>query len=282
MEFAQPPINLADMPTRKILSNPHATRITRVAGLARRSARSKHNRFLVEGPQGVREAVRFAPEQILDIYITLSASERYSEIVDDAEAAEVYLHLVTDDVMHAMSRDAQGVLAVMSQDAVTGTEALKNAISGAKLVAVLAETQDPGNAGTIIRAADAAGADAVILVRGSVEPTAPKVVRATVGSLFHLPVVTGVALDDVVDALREEGLLVLAADGRGGADLFESDELLKQPVAWVLGNEARGLGSEVLSLVDSTISIPIYGQAESLNVAAAAAVCLYTTARAQH
>lgn len=263
-----------------ILANPDSTRITRVAGLSRRSARSKHRRFVVEGPQGVREAVRYAAPRVLDVYLTEAAAQRHPEIGDEARAAGLYTHVVTEPVMAAMSTDAQGVLAVLAQDEVTGSEALTAALDGATLVAVLTETQDPGNAGTIIRAADAAGADAVILVRGSVDMTAPKVVRATAGSLFHLPVVTGVALDDVVAALREAGLLVLAADGRGGVDLFSAEEMIAGPVAWLLGNEAHGLGPEILSRADSVVSIPIYGQAESLNVAAAAAVCLYTTARA--
>ena len=131
------------------------------------------------------------------------------------------------------------------------------------------------------RRAAAAGADAVVLVRGSVDPTAPKVVRSTAGSLFHLPVVTGVALDDAVTALHNAGLTVLAADGRGDFDLFEAESLLEAPSAWLLGNEAHGLPSEALSRADAVVSIPIYGKAESLNVAAAAAVCLYASARAQ-
>ena len=111
-----------------------------------------------------------------------------------------------------VSTDAQGVLAVVAVEEASGSEALATALDGARLVAVLTQAQDPGNAGAIIRAADAAGADAVVLVRGSVDPTAPKVVRSTAGSLFHLPVVTGVALDDAVAALHEAGLTVLAAD----------------------------------------------------------------------
>ena len=180
-----------------------------------------------------------------------------------------------------MSPDAQGLLAVVATEEATGSEALAAALEGARLVAVLTQAQDPGNAGTIIRAADAAGADAVVLVRGSVDPTAPKVVRSTAGSLFHLPVVTGVALDDAVTALHNAGLTVLAADGRGDFDLFEAESLLEAPSAWLLGNEAHGLPSEALSRADAVVSIPIYGKAESLNVAAAATVCLYASARAQ-
>ena len=149
-------------------------------------------------------------------------------------------------------------------DESTGSEALTSALEGAALVAVLTEAQDPGNAGAMIRAADAAGADAVVLVRGSVDATSPKVVRSTAGSLFHLPVVTDAALDDVVAALHGAGMTVLAADARGDLDLFGADSLL-----------------EALSRADAVVSIPVYGRAESLNVATAAAVCLYASARAQ-
>ena len=265
----------------EVLTNLGSARVSRVAGLSRRNVRNKHRRFLVEGPQGVREAVRHASDRVLDVYLTESAVERHADIWEETVAAELYVHVTSEQVMDAMSADAQGVLAVVATEEATGSEALAAALEGARIVAVLTQAQDPGNAGTIIRAADAAGADAVVLVRGSVDPTAPKVVRSTAGSLFHLPVVTGVALDDAVAALHEAGLTVLAADGRGDFDLFDAESLLEAPSAWLLGNEAHGLPSETLSRADAVVSIPIYGKAESLNVAAAAAVCLYASARAQ-
>ena len=265
----------------EVLTNLGSARVSRVAGLSRRNVRNKHRRFLVEGPQGVREAVRHASDRVLDVYLTESAVERHADIWEETVAAELYVHVTSEQVMDAMSADAQGVLAVVATEEATGSEALAAALEGARIVAVLTQAQDPGNAGTIIRAADAAGADAVVLVRGSVDPTAPKVVRSTAGSLFHLPVVTGVALDDAVTALHEAGLTVLAADGRGDFDLFDAESLLEAPSAWLLGNEAHGLPSEALSRADAVVSIPIYGKAESLNVAAAAAVCLYASARAQ-
>ena len=265
----------------EVLTNLGSARVSRVAGLSRRNVRNKHRRFLVEGPQGVREAVRHASDRVLDVYLTESAVERHADIWEETVAAELYVHVTSEQVMDAMSADAQGVLAVVATEEATGSEALAAALEGARIVAVLTQAQDPGNAGTIIRAADAAGADAVVLVRGSVDPTAPKVVRSTAGSLFHLPVVTGVALDDAVAALHEAGLTVLAADGRGDFDLFDAESLLEASSAWLLGNEAHGLPSEALSRADAVVSIPIYGKAESLNVAAAAAVCLYASARAQ-
>lgn len=265
----------------EVLTNLGSARISRVAGLIRRNARTKHHRFLAEGPQCVREAVRHAPKRVLDVYLTEVAIQRHGEIWQEAVAAELYVHVTSERVMAAMSADARGVLAVVATQEATGSEALATALKGARLVAVLTQAQDPGNAGSIIRAADAAGADAVVLVRGSVDPTAPKVVRSTAGSLFHLPVVTGVALDDAIAALHEAGLTVLAADGRGDLGLFEAEPLLGAPSAWLFGNEAHGLPTEALSRADAVVSIPIYGMAESLNVAAAATVCLYTSARVQ-
>ncbi|SHI69489.1 RNA methyltransferase, TrmH family [Actinomyces denticolens] len=279
------PIDYDDAP--QILDNPTSQRVARVAGLARRQARSKHGRFLVEGPQGVREAVRWAPERILDLYMTESAASRHPGIWAEARAAGLYRHLTTAEVMAAMSTDAQGVLAVAAMGESSGADALARALEGARLVAVLTGAQDPGNAGTIIRAADAAGADAVILLRGSVEATSPKVVRSTAGSLFHLPVITGVGLEEAIGALRAVGLTILAADSRGDTDIFEAEGsaaaggLLSAPSAWLLGNEAHGLAPEALSRADTVISIPILGRAESLNVATAAALCLYASARAQ-
>ena len=266
---------------REVLSNPASARISRVAGLSRRNARAKHRRFLVEGPQGVREAVRHAPGRVLDVYLTEAALERHSEIWDEAVAAGLYVHVTTQQVMDAMSPDAQGLLAVVATEEATGSEALTAALEGARLVAVLTQAQDPGNAGTIIRAADAAGADAVVLVRGSVDATNPKVVRSTAGSLFHLPVLTGAGLEEVLKALDDAGLAVLAADGSGPVGLFDADELLTRPCAWLFGNEARGLAPEALERAEAVVSVPVLGAAQSLNVAAAAAVCLYASVRAQ-
>ncbi|MFW6204730.1 MAG: TrmH family RNA methyltransferase, partial [Actinomycetota bacterium] len=155
--------------------------------------------------------------------------------------------------------------------------------AGATLVTVLADVRDPGNAGTVIRCSDAAGADAVILTGGSVDPQGGKSVRASAGSLFHLPVATEVPASEAADALRDRGLTLLAADAGARLDLDAADGsgLLARPTAWVFGNEASGLGTELAGLVDEAVRIPIYGRAESLNLAAASAVCLYASARAQ-
>lgn len=275
------------------LANPRADRVKQVRALAGRSARSRHELYLVEGPQGVREAVRHAPSSVRDVYLTPSSAARYAEIVDDVRTAGLYLHLGTPEVLDAMSADAQGVLAVVRSVAPTLREALDarapERAGRPLLAAVLATVRDPGNAGTVIRAADAAGADVVILAGESVDVHNPKVVRSTAGSLFHLPVVTGLSLQAALTELRAAGCHVLAADGTGPVDL---DDLLDAagsgtspdlagPTAWVFGNEAWGLPEADRALADAVVRVPIRGKAESLNLATAATVCLYASSRAQ-
>ena len=145
---------------------------------------------------------------------------------------------------------------------------------------VCAQVHDPGNAGTVIRCADAFGADAVVFTKGSVEVFNPKTVRASVGSIFHLPIVVGVEIADALTWLRGQGMQVFAADG-GGAHLDELGDALTRPTAWIMGNEAWGLPERERSLADQVVGVPMWGQAESLNLSTAAAVCLYATASAQ-
>jgi RNA methyltransferase, TrmH family len=172
----------------------------------------------------------------------------------------------------------QGVVAVVQQP----RHRLETVLAGRpRLVAMLCGVADPGNAGTVIRTADAAGADAVVLTRGSTDPYSGKCVRASAGSLFHLPVVTGVSTAQTVDALRESGMTVLATT-LDGDSIDDIEDVLAGPVAWLFGNEAHGLDADVANSADRRVRIPIRGQAESLNLAAAAAVCLYATVRAQH
>ena len=152
-----------------------------------------------------------------------------------------------------------------------------------RLVAVLDAVNDPGNAGTVLRTADAAGADAVVLTAGSTDPHGGKCVRASAGSLWHLPVIAEVAGADVLAALRERGVQLLATSGTGEDDLDDlaDDGALAAPTAWLLGTEAHGLPPDLLVAADRRVQIPLRGRAESLNLAAAAAVCLYASARAQ-
>lgn len=232
----------------------------------------------MEGPQGVRELVRHRPDLVRDVYVTDGAAHAWPEIVSEALAADLFVHPMTDDVSQAMSGDSQGVLATARMWDVARLEVP----AGVSLVAVLADARDPGNAGTVIRAADAAGAGLVVLAGQSVDVFNPKVVRSTAGSLFHVPVVRGVSVEDAVAALRAAGLRVLAADSGGEAELSPTMDGLAAPTAWLLGNEAHGLSPEQVALADSSVRIPIRGAAESLNLATAAAVCLYASAFAQH
>ncbi len=274
------------------LTNPRAERVAAVRALSGRSpssasARRRTGTFLVEGPQGVREAVRFAPERVRELFVSETAHARHPEIVEDALAAGLRVRTASDEVARVMSPDAQGVLAVRAIVPVRLEDAL--AASAPRLVALLARVRDPGNAGTVIRAADAAGAELVVVTAESVDVHSPKVVRSSAGSLFHLPVVTGVELADAAPLLRGAGLTILAADGRGERDLDElldtagsgSAPDLAAPTTWLFGNEAWGLPDTDLALADAAVRVPIRGHAESLNLATAAAVCLFASARAQ-
>jgi TrmH family RNA methyltransferase len=175
----------------------------------------------------------------------------------------------------------QGIIAVCRTLDVHLSAALQG---DPRLVVCCAQVRDPGNAGTVIRCADAFGADAVVLSEGSVDAYNSKTVRASAGSIFHLPLVTGVGLEEALAGCRDRGLQVLAADGSGDVDL---DQLrvagdLARPTVWLMGNEAWGLPADELRLADQVVRVPLYGAAESLNLSTAAAVCLYATASAQH
>jgi RNA methyltransferase, TrmH family len=264
-----------------MIDNPRSPRVRAVAKLAKRDARSETGLFLLEGPQAVAEALQYRPELLVELYATPTALERYSDIARGAAEAGLEVEFVSEVVLDAMADTVtpQGVIAVCRQFPTSLKDILGNE---PKLIAILEEVRDPGNAGTIIRAADAAGADAVILTGRSVDLYNPKVVRATTGSLFHLPVAVGSELEGVVERIKGIGLQVIAADIKG-ADLLAARKAgaLAAPTAWLFGNEARGLSDEHYALADWVITVPIYGHAESMNLATAASVCLYESAFAQ-
>jgi len=261
-----------------VLSNPRADRVTAVRSLAKRSVRTRTGRFVVEGPQGVREAVRHAPERVVDVYATVAAADRYAaDILEPARAAGLYVHEVSDEVLGAMA-DAdspQGVIAVVTDIRPTLEDLL---VAKPRLLVFLTHVRDPGNLGTVVRAADAAGADGVLISESSVDPTSPKVVRSTAGSLFHLPIVRDLAIEKTLVLLRDHGIRTLAADGHGTDPLPDAD--LSGPHAWVMGNEAWGLPEPLRAACDAVVRVPIYGRAESLNLAMAATICLYASASA--
>ena len=246
--------------------------------LAKRAFRERGRLFLAEGPQAVREALR--REGVLtELFVTGQGRARHPDLVEQAARHGAAVREVSGEVMAELAQTVtpQGLLGVCR----FVDRPLADLIAAApRLVVVLANVRDPGNAGTVLRTADAAGADGVVFAAACVDPYNSKCVRSSAGSLFHLPVVAGHDLAAAIGSLRAAGLQVLAADGSasrfvdgsGGPDLGK-------PTAWLFGNEAWGLPDDLLGMADDVVAVPIYGQAESLNLAAAAAVCLYASAR---
>jgi TrmH family RNA methyltransferase len=232
--------------------------------LATRAFRADRREFIAEGPQAVREALDHAGA-VLEVFATVAATDQHTDLTEAARRGEVPWHVVTDEVVAAIADRPLKTLLDRSP----------------RFVVVCADIRDPGNAGAVIRCADAAGADGVVFVGDSVDPYNPKSVRATVGSLFHVPIAIERDVAGSLASLQAAGLTVLAADGQGDVGLFDADLDLRVPTAWLMGNEAWGLPPDVRSLADRVVAVPIFGRAESLNLATAAAVCLYATARAR-
>lgn len=290
--------------TESLLDNPRSDRIRSVAALRTRSGRRRSGRILVEGPQAVREALRFRPGDVIDVYLTDDAESRDRGLAALARETTTWVHAVTEAVAHAISPDCQGVAAVIDGSALVASTSdfferfsshscaddqgdEGGASSARPFLLCLPEGRDPGNVGTIIRSADALGASGVILGRGTVDPANPKVIRSSAGSVFHLPLVRA-SLEDVQTSLTGAGWVILGTTGRD-ADVTLDDLVfassmaapstpgLREPHVWVFGNEARGLSAEELARCDLRVGIPLSGHAESLNAAAAAAVCLYAS-----
>lgn len=297
------------MTDEHVMDNPRAERVKKVAALATRAARKKQGLFLAEGPQPVREALKLwlaqydqadvqipagFPPELDALYFTPDALEQHPDLsglldqvrgvlfdpqADLPREARFFLREATTEVLAAMS-DAdspQGVIAVCR---IPNNEF--EGLDSPTLVPVLVGLQDPGNVGTLIRTADAAGSGVVVLGPGTVDPWSPKVVRSAAGSHFHLAIYPGIDPEQLTQFARDNAIQVLAADGYGEASLQDlSQETLATPTLWLLGNEAHGLSAQKKALADIRIAIPLYGQAESLNVAVAGAVCLYASAMAQ-
>jgi TrmH family RNA methyltransferase len=277
-------------------------RVKAARQLAKRSFRQRARSFLAEGPQAVREALArpenpdpaaaagaagpgaagSGPPVVTELFVTGPAWARQAELAEQAAGQGATVHTVSGEVMAELAQTVtpQGVLAVCRFVDVP-LERLAGAAP--RLVVLLANVRDPGNAGTVLRTADAAGADGVIFSDASVDPYNSKCVRASAGSLFHLPVVAGSPLRQAAAELSRAGVRILAADGSARLELdqLEADGGLSGPTAWLFGNEAWGLPADLLALADEAVAVPIYGRAESLNLAAAAAVCLYASARRQ-
>jgi TrmH family RNA methyltransferase len=260
-----------------VLSDSNA-RLVAARRLTSPRGRREAGRFLAEGAQSVREAL-LRPGIVAEVFATAVAGQRHADLLEHAPAGSVAL--ISDRAAASLSETVhpQGLIAVCAALDVSLAQALA---STPRLVAILVEASDPGNAGTILRTADAAGAGAVLFTGDSVDPYNGKAVRASAGSLFHLDVVSGLDPAVAIAECRAAGLLTLATTGTAAVDL---DELIDQGrlrgrTAWVFGNEARGLPADLIQAAELPVRVPVHGRAESLNLAAAAAVCLYASARA--
>ena len=268
------------------------SQLQRAQRLHRREQRSRHGQTLVEGPQAVRELLACAPRLTRDLYITDEAVERHGDVAELASAAGVWTHVLAAQDMRDLSADAQGVVAVISTPEAPDLDSL---LREASLIVATLDIADPGNLGTIIRTADAAGADAVVVGKASAELYSPKVMRSAAGSHFHVPCVAGIEASELAARAREAGLQVLTAEGTGEWELpvlvreaaeakilgaAPSGPDLRRRALWFVGNEARGFAGCDFD-ADARVAVPLYGKAESLNVSTALAVCAYASAMAQ-
>jgi RNA methyltransferase, TrmH family len=249
-----------------------SARVAAAVKLHRHVARRRAGQFLAEGLNLVEAAS--ARGLVRDVFVTESAAERYSSFLGAVHAP---VHLVTERAAKALSDTVTpaGLVAVCVMPAAPLADVLADA---PRLVVITVEIGEPGNAGTVIRIADAMGAAAVILAGHSVDPYNGKCLRASAGSIFAIPVVVEPDARAAVDAVRGTGLQVLATTVDGETSLPDAD--LARPTAWLFGPEAHGLSADIADGADHRVRIPMSGGAESLNVAAAAAICLYQSAQA--
>jgi TrmH family RNA methyltransferase len=255
-----------------------SARVAAARRLTRRAGRDAAGLFLAEGRQAVAEALA-DPDGVREVLATEAAAEAHRDLLG---STSVPVRLITDKAAAGLSETVtpQGLLAVcelrdVDPDTLTARPP--------HLAVALAELADPGNAGTVLRTADACGAGAVVFGAGSADPYGGKAVRSSAGSLFHLDVVRGAPLETLLPDMQAVGVTVLAADGGGEVAIDEvaADGRLAGPVLWLFGNEARGVPRKLAARADLRVRIPMRGRAESLNLAAAAAICLYTTQLAQ-
>ncbi|MBV7296125.1 RNA methyltransferase [Corynebacterium sp. TAE3-ERU12] len=257
-------------------------RIVNAAKLNRAATRRKTGRFLAEGPNCVEGAIR--TKNVIEIYATDAAEQHHEQLLADARAAGLPVHPINqraaDHLADTVTTTGLFALCHTDRALVAADEIIAAAASAGSrgLVAVAVDIADPGNAGTIIRMADALGAAGVIFAGQCVDPLGGKVLRSTAGSLFNIPVARHRDTTEVIAALQDHNVVTLATTMTAELTLG-ADELPAAPTAWLFGNEAHGLDQKVLGQADHTVAIPIVGAAESLNLATAAAMCLWESAR---
>jgi TrmH family RNA methyltransferase len=258
--------------------------IADAADLLQGKHRRARGQFLIEGPQGVSEALNAHTNgkyaRVSRVFIAVQAASDFAGIAAAASAADIPITWCDERGLGrlATARTPAGVVAMCTQSPSTLTSLSKHP----QLLVYLYEAADPGNVGTIIRTADAAGADGVLLSPGSVDPFNDKCLRSTTGSIFHLPVVSSVTIEQAAQFAHDRGLRILAATAEG-LPLTDSQisAIIDEPVMWIFGSEAHGIPSEAAAIADLSVAIPHYGAAESLNLATAAGICMYASAMAQ-
>ena len=241
------------------------------AKLHRHSERRRAGRFLAEGPNLVGAAAQSG--LVDDVFATPGAAARHPDLL-----AGLRVRLVTDAAAKVLSDTVtpSGLIAVCRTPRIELADVLADA---PKLLAVAVDLSEPGNAGTLIRIAHAMGADAVVFAGHCVDPYNGKCLRSSAGSIFALPVLTDPDAVGVLTALGAASFRILATTTNGELSLDDAESELTGPTAWMFGPESHGLPADVAALADHRVTIPMPGGTESLNIAAAAAICLYQSAR---
>ena len=266
------------------IDNPRSQRVRTLVNLSRRSFRLKQGLLLVEGPQACGELLRFYPEAVRDVYVEVGAPSPAIQVAREALGVTSWVHPVTPSVMKLFAPAAQGIAATAQLSLLPSAKLPPAEVSKEGAWAVCARVQDPGNLGTIIRIADACGLNGVLALAGCADPSSPKVIRASAGSLFHLPVYSGASFEALAELNEKNGGCLVGLSGGAVTDLpafTASSSVAASPLFICLGNEAQGLSGEEIALCNETIAIPMWGKAESLNVATAAAIALHAIATAR-
>ena len=251
-------------------------RVLSACKLHRAAARRKQGRFLAEGANSVEAAL--ATGVAVEVFVTEEARTRFAGLCREAVRRSVPISSVTERAARSLADTVTptGLVAVCRP--VVRRPPIGD-LPPPRLVAVGQGLSEPGNVGTLIRVADALGVDQVWFTTGSADPENPKAVRASAGSLFHIPVICGVSEDELPSRIRAAGLQSLAATADGEIDVEHAEELLARPSAWIFGNEAHGIPQPIRDACDARVRIPIRGRAESLNIVTAASICLHTSTR---
>lgn len=243
------------------------------AELKQKKYRQQRGEFLAEGLRTAEEAVAFKAAR--QIFYTATEDERTLKLLEQVASMQLKLTCVSEAVMKkiADTETPQGIIAVCRMQ----EQPLEQLLASGKLLLVLDRVGDPGNIGTMLRTADAAGVGGIILLKGTADIYAPKTVRSSMGSLFHVPVLSGVAEQEFIDNAKKAGYQLLVTALAGADNLYQAD--LKGRLAFVMGNEAGGVSASLLQQADKRVFIPMRGRAESLNVAMAAGIVMFEAMR---